>query len=95
MGLILVIIGAVELINLGLRVYVFPQADMVRMYPSTAQPTITDGEKPVVVDQEKQRVYEEELLVSNRQREITNALALLIVGIPLFGYHWRLIRKEK
>ena len=32
---------------------------------------------------------------SRRQRDAARALAFLIVGIPLFGYHWRTIRKER
>ncbi len=29
-----------------------------------------------------------------RQREVSEALAMLIVGIPLYKYHWRTIQKE-
>ncbi len=34
-------------------------------------------------------------LASRRQREVSNNLAMLFVGIPLYLYHWRIIRKEK
>jgi len=33
-------------------------------------------------------------LVSNRQREASNNLAMILVGLPLYLYHWRIIRKE-
>ncbi|HUE76354.1 MAG TPA: hypothetical protein VMM83_00305 [Longimicrobiales bacterium] len=32
---------------------------------------------------------------SRRQRDAARALAFLIIGMPLFGYHWRMIRKER
>lgn len=32
---------------------------------------------------------------AKRQRDAVTALSFLIVGVPLFGYHWRLVRKER
>jgi hypothetical protein len=32
---------------------------------------------------------------SRRQRDAARALALLLVGLPLYGYHWRVIRRER
>jgi hypothetical protein len=33
-------------------------------------------------------------LTSKRQREASNNLAMILVGLPLYLYHWRIIRKE-
>jgi hypothetical protein len=33
-------------------------------------------------------------LISQRQKDASNNLAMIIVGLPLYLYHWRLIRKE-
>lgn len=33
-------------------------------------------------------------LASQRQREASNNLAMILVGLPLYLYHWRIIRKE-
>ncbi len=91
-GLILVIIGAVEIINVGLRAYVFTQADMVYEYPQ-AQPMLSN-EKSIQPDPAQQIAYQEKTRTSTRQREIANAIALLVVGAPLFLFHWNIIRKE-
>lgn len=99
-GLVLIVIGAVELINLGLRTYVFIRADMTYEYPispklaPSTDTTLTDTH---LLDQERvaQTEYQNNVLVSTRQRQAANAIALLIVGIPLFAYHWKTIRKEK
>lgn len=32
---------------------------------------------------------------SQRQREAAGAIALLLVGLPLYLYHWRTIRRER
>ena len=32
---------------------------------------------------------------SRQQRDAARALSFLIIGLPLFGYHWRTIRKER
>lgn len=32
---------------------------------------------------------------SRRQRDAARALAFLLVGFPLYGYHWRTIRRER
>ncbi|MFW5951647.1 MAG: hypothetical protein ACOCVZ_05975 [Gemmatimonadota bacterium] len=32
---------------------------------------------------------------SRRQREAAGAIALLVVGLPLYIYHWRTIRRER
>ncbi|MBA7611946.1 hypothetical protein ES703_19178 [subsurface metagenome] len=33
-------------------------------------------------------------LASKRQREASGNLAMILVGLPLYFYHWRIIRKE-
>jgi len=91
-GLILVIIGSVSLINLALKTYVFTKAD--NYCYSYARP-VSEGEKAVTqeqLDQEKKNC--EEQRAANKQSQASNAIAMLIVGIPLYGYNWMTIRKE-
>ena len=48
-------------------------------------------------DYERQRRMREEIdpVKSRRQRDAARAIAFLLVGLPLFGYHWRTIRRER
>lgn len=48
-------------------------------------------------DYERQRRMREEIdpVKSRRQRDAARALAFLIVGAPLFRFHWRRIKKER
>ncbi|MFA7201678.1 MAG: DUF5671 domain-containing protein [Candidatus Paceibacterota bacterium] len=91
-GLVLVIIGSVEIINVGLRAYVFTQADMVYDYPQIQRMPV--DEKIIEPNLAQQIAYQEKTRTSNRQREIANAIALLVVGVPLFLFHWNIIRKN-
>lgn len=34
-------------------------------------------------------------VVARRQRTAANALALILIGLPIYMYHWRLIRSKK
>jgi hypothetical protein len=34
-------------------------------------------------------------VVARRQRTAANALALILIGLPIYLYHWRLIRNRK
>jgi len=42
----------------------------------------------------KEKQESNERLKSQRQEKAANSLALLIVGLPLFAYHWGVIRRE-
>lgn len=98
-GLILVIIGSVSFVNLGLKKFVFTNAD----YPCYESPAVVydkNGQSRVLTEQEqkveddKQKKQCEEQKSADKQRQAASALAQLIVGIPLYLYHWVVIRKE-
>jgi hypothetical protein len=119
LGLILVIIGSFKLIDLGLKVFIFKEADIsVPPYPPV--PPVADLNPPEKATKEKidkLEVTEEEkktlqswlieyqrwqefqskidYVKSERQKTAANALAFIIVGLPIYLYHWSLIRKEK
>ena len=91
-GLVLLIIGSVQLINLGLKALIFTQADIYRDYPISRS---IDGEKEITaVDEEKLAEYQQQELVSRRQRQAANAIAFILVGAPVFLYHWRIARRK-
>jgi hypothetical protein len=94
-GLILVITGTVRLIDLGLKVYVFKQADV--FYTPKIYPEINQSEKltpeEIAKREEEQRKADEINRIAERQRIASNAFALLIVGLPVFIYHGRLALK--
>jgi hypothetical protein len=94
-GLILIITGTVKLIDLGLKVYVFKQADV--FYVPKIYPEVYPGEKltpeEIAKREKEQRKADEINRKAERQITASNALALLIVGLSVFIYRWRLALK--
>lgn len=98
-GLLITVIGVIRLVDLGTKVFIFKGADQYSYYAPTQvkemRPdgsTVTPEEQARIDAQEKQRQEEENK--RNRQREFSGALSMIIVGIPLYLYHWRTIQKE-
>jgi len=91
-GLIIMVIGCVRLVSLGLKTYVFPDSENYESYPVTAP----DGK--IASDSAKMDELSRQLnakqLVRNRQRELAEIISMLIVGLPLYLYHWKTIQKE-
>lgn len=76
------------MINIGLKTYVFKEADKYTMYPGETKP---DG---TLISQEELDMRQTKELTRQRQREIAEALAMLAVGVPLYMYHWKTLQKE-
>lgn len=94
-GLIIAVIGTVQLVDLGLKVFVFKDADRYELaYPVKMGP---DGAEIKLSDEEltEQRRIQDDERKRQRQRQVSTALSMLIVGLPLYKYHWRLINKSK
>lgn len=94
-GLILLIVGSVNLVNLGLKTYIFKNADNTTYYVPSAVKS-PDGTSSQTTQEEQANVEKQQTLErqSNRERQAASGLASIIVGLPLFIYHWRRISKE-
>lgn len=102
--LFMITFAVVNLINIGLRTWIFPKADQSYSYPK-ARPDFCsfdkDGKQICPSEEEINRRREEdkkaeiENAASQKQREIVQDLSMLIVAIPLFTYHWFLVRRER
>lgn len=91
-GLVVTVIGTIRLVDLGIKVYVFQNADQ---YPYV-RPIYPVDEKslPSKADEEALQKQQEEDNKRERRRTTAEALAMIIVGIPLYTYHWKLAQKE-
>src|SRR5689334_19577071 len=93
-GLLVVVIGSIRLIDLGIKVYIFRGADRYAMsYPAPAP-----EEKPTVdpaISEITWRQQQEEEVVRQRQREVSGSIAMILVGLPLYLYHWKQLKKAK
>lgn len=92
-GLALLIIGSVRLIDLGLKVFIFKKADFY-YYPTQPKPIdlkISEEEWKRQIDEQVKA--EQANRYANRQRTASNSIAMIIIGLPLFLYHWRILKK--
>ncbi len=87
-GLFTTIIGSVQLVDLGLKTYVFKVSNRA-YYPDP----MLEGKSALSVEELDKRHQEEES--NQRKRQMSNSLALILVGVPVYAYHWKTIKKEK
>lgn len=103
-SLFMIVFSVVSLINLGMRTWIFPKADDNMYYARPVQEYCTfdrEGkqtcpsaeERAKLEAQDKQR--QEESRVSQRQQQLVQNISMLLVAIPLFIYHWMVIRRDR
>lgn len=95
-GLLVSVIGCIRLVELGLKVYVFPGSDRFGYYapPPTGEGVPAIPEAELKRQEAEQKRFQEEESGRQRQRDAAGAIAMIAVGVPLYAYHWRTIQKE-
>ncbi|HPA25924.1 MAG TPA: hypothetical protein PLK76_04165 [bacterium] len=122
-GLAMLVIGLSMIINLGLKTWIFTQADKQDVYKNQPMPLYLSSdvkvaqEVKVCADKceltqiQKQQVdswlleyqkWENEQknidtnvwVVRTRQRQAATAVSLILVGLPLWLFHWSVIKKD-
>lgn len=88
-GLLITIIGAIQIVDLTLKTYVF-QVSEYTYYPETVP---VEGGKPAISVEESRKRNEEEAS-NQRKRQMSNSLAMILIGAPVYLYHWKTIKKE-
>ena len=120
LGLVLLIIGSVNFCNMGLKAFVFTQADeesriFSKQIPIPTIPRIESIKQGIeegkdiclsaeekasveswLVDYNnwKESVSKIDPITSRRHRDASINLSLILIGLPLYLYHWRIIKKE-
>lgn len=103
-SLVILVIAGIMLINLALKAWVFTKADDASYYAPKLVCTETknpDGttmaRDPGCNDpnyEQKQRDEEMTRRAAQRQNSAAQAVAMILIGSPVFYYHWKLARKE-
>jgi len=121
LGLVLLIIGGVNFLNMGLKAFIFTQAEEEQriLYKQIPTPFSAseienfekeiDEENQVCLSKEEKSDIESWLVdynnwketslkidpvVTRRHRDASLNLSLILIGLPLYLYHWRIIKKE-
>ena len=112
-GLVLLVIGCVGFVNMGLKTWVFTQADQQRYvyeqpvaYPIAslekvqARDDLSEADKEAIKQMisdykvQKERTAKIDVVAAQRQSDAATNFALIIVGLPLYLYHWRVIKRD-
>lgn len=102
-ALMMVIFSTADIINIVLRTYVFTKADKnFYSYPEPActPPTATDTPRgkelgPPCVNEEIRKKQETDNMSAQRERDLVRDISFILVGIPLFLYHWGVVRRKE
>lgn len=87
-GLLTTIIGSTQLVDLGLKTFVFKVSN-----PRYYSYPVAEGEKKISDEEMEIRNLEEES--NETKRQMSNSLSMIFVGVPIYLYHWQTIKKEK
>jgi len=87
-GLLIVVIGSIQMVDLGLKTFVFKNADNY-FYPMN-----TGKDDPNFVSVEDQKKQQEQSTRAQREQQLVNSISMIVVGLPLYLYHWKTIGKE-
>lgn len=88
-GLLIVVIGSIQMVNLGLKTYVFKDIDRYEIYIDKSMPG-SERESQVEAEARQERESRRQ-----RERELVNSISMITVGLPLYLYHWKKIQKGK
>ncbi|MDO8626197.1 MAG: hypothetical protein Q7K39_01920 [Candidatus Magasanikbacteria bacterium] len=103
-ALMMMVFSLGDVINIVLRTYVFTLADKnIYGYPeptcdlaaATGTPRGKEFGGPPCLDKASREKQETENRAGQRQRDLVRDLSMIIVGLPLFGYHWWLVRRKE
>ena len=100
-GLLMIVFSAADLINIGLKMFVFTQADEYNYPCPPPAPIAADGKEvstTTTASQREKALCDEDrnrMRVQQRQGSLVRDLSMLIVAIPLFLFHFRIAQKER
>ncbi len=89
-GLLITVIGSIQIVDLTLKTYVF----QVSEYSSYPMMDIKDEKGMVTISAADQLKQQESEAANQRKRNLSTSLSMILIGTPLYLYHWKTIKKE-
>lgn len=87
-GLLIAIIGSIQIIDLAMKNYVFKVSE----YTYYSEPIKIDDKQTISAEEMEKRNQIEQS--NQRKRQFSTSLSMILVGVPLYLYHWKTIKKE-
>lgn len=89
-GLLITVIGSIQIVDLGLKTYVFKVEDYI-YYP---EPVMLEEENKLTVSPEEMAKRSIREQANQTKRQLSNSLSMILIGAPLYLYHWSTIKRE-
>src|SRR3990167_1487131 len=98
-GVIMIVTGFIGLVNTTVKLVVFDEYPIPYYTDFAKEPTVVGAKDERSAEQkaEDERKAEERRDQARKEQmvnDLTNGIALTVVGTVLYTYHWRLARKE-
>lgn len=100
-GLIICITGAIGLLNVGMKTYVFPVQHYEEYYSNCYDSMSWDRDVSQLEEEYNEQYAEEceeERAIADsdsRKRDLAIGVSQIIVGTPLWLYHWMVIQRRR
>ncbi|PIP28386.1 MAG: hypothetical protein COX29_01380 [Candidatus Moranbacteria bacterium CG23_combo_of_CG06-09_8_20_14_all_35_22] len=109
-SLIFVAVGSGRILNIGLKYFIFPEAEKKSYFECSQQPPIspviskegtTEDQKVQIdallkdYDNWKENQSGDKCIVPARQNNFIDSLTMVIIALPILLIHWNFIKKEK
>lgn len=100
-ALVMIIFSMADLVNLSLKTWIFTQADKADYYTpvcSESAPSTLKSEEAKPPGKETCEEIEKQEKKGHDARKQSSAvrdLSFILIGLPLFLFHWQLVKKEK
>jgi hypothetical protein len=95
-SLVIAVVGAIMIINLALKTWVFKKADMNYYSTPCASPVSPDGKGAGcdAASMALQQRQAEDNRSAQRQNTAAQAIAMIVIATPVWWGHWRLAKRE-
>ncbi len=95
--LVIWVVGAIILLNMALKTWVFTKADRNVYYYSPCVSQVGIDGKTIECDEEqtaRQRQMDDQQRSAQKQRDAAQAVAMILVAVSVWYGHWRMAKKE-
>lgn len=107
-SLMMITISVANMVDIALKTYLFTKADDNFYYPVapcavpapkgtdvSGQEQTTSSLAECAKEGGRMKQQADENRTAQRQRDLVRDISFLVVGIPLFAYHWRVVRRKE
>lgn len=107
-SLMMITISVANMVDIALKTYVFTKADDNFYYPVapcavpspkeagiSGQEQTTSSLAECAKEEGRVKRQADENRTAQRQQDLVRDISFVVVGIPLFAYHWRVVRKKE